>query len=525
MNAQLPLLKVVADQPMSPQRALVRLQAQIYREVKASGTPVKQLMTWLLDRRNLEAALDRVQDAAGADTPGPDGVAFSDIRNRPETWLSRLSEDLYHGRFRPSPPRFIEVPKHNKPGAFRKLGILNLRDRVVQAAIKQVLEPVLEPIFLSSSFGFRPGRSVPAALQRALFLLTPKHGKQPPYPWAVHLDVADCFDTVDHALLLESLGRYVSDADFLKLVAAVVEAGGTTRFRFWYPRRVGLVQGSALSPLLCNLALHTLDVAMRDFATANQGGVQMLRYADDLLVLARDRRLAVRAIREIRSHLGTLRQQLRDANAVPRPIEQGVEWLGVVLRQRPYCWTGRSTFGYMIPDAKVLEMLARLDEITTPPSSRISSSAFNPARWIVSINDQLREWRQAYLFADNSFDVFRTLDDHCRYRVGQLLMALTGCSRGNLKDYRTYLPRGFWTWEVDGVRLVVLSALAPHYPGRLDRPPPWMQPQILAEVAPQRPIMPPLPPPPVLSPSPATTNGTPPVATLVAEPKDKEAKP
>lgn len=521
MNAPLSLMNLVSEQPMSPQRALVRLQAQLYREVKASGLPVKQLMTWLLDRRNLEAALDRVQDAPGADTPGPDGMTISDIRNRPETWLSRLGEDLYHGRFKPSPPRWIEVPKPNKPGAFRRLGILNLRDRVVQAAIKQVLEPVLEPIFLPSSFGFRPGRSVPAALQRALFLLTPRHGKQPPFPWAVHLDVADCFDTVDHALLLEALRRHVADEHFLKLVASIVDAGGTTRFSLWSRRRIGLVQGSALSPLLCNLALHALDTAMRDFAAANQGGLHMLRYADDLLLLARDQRLAARATREVRSHLAQLRQSLRNPNASACRVEQGVEWLGVVLRQRPYCWTGRATFGYMIPDDKVLEMLSRLDEITTPPSSRISSSAFNPARWIVSINDQLREWRQSYLFADNAFDVFRTLDDHCRYRVGQLLMALTGCSRSNLKDYRTFLPRGFWTWEVDGARLVVLSALAPHYPGKLERPPAWMQPQILAEVAPPRPAALPAQPIPAQVPSPA--NGTPPVASVV--PENKEAKP
>lgn len=522
MNSTLPL-NLVVEQPPSPQRALVRLQAQLYREVKGSGTPVKQVMTWLLDRRNLEAALDRVQDAPGADTPGPDGVTFSDIRHRPESWLSRLSEDLYHGRFRPSPPRWIEVPKPNRPGAFRKLGILNLRDRVVQAAIKQILEPILEPLFLPTSYGFRPGRSVPAALQRALALLTPKHGKQPALPWAVHLDVADCFDTIDHALLVQAVSRYVADADFLKLLTAVVDVGGTTRFTWWYRRRVGLVQGSALSPLLCNLYLHSLDVTLRDFAAANQGGLHMLRYADDLLLLARDPRLATRAVREIRNHLATLRQSLRHPNPAPRSLQEGVEWLGVCLRQRPYCWTGRTTFGYTIPDAKVLEMLARLDEITTPPSSRISSSAFNPARWIVSINDQLREWRQAYLFADNAFDVFRTLDDHCRYRTGQLLMALTGCSRSELQNYRTFLPRGFWTWEVDGARLVVLSALAPHYPGRLERPPLWMHAKVLADVAPPRPI--PVNPEPLPSPLPATPLGNLPPTSPAPASNSKEAKP
>ncbi len=194
MNA-LTLCKPEANRKSRP--PLVALQAQLYREVRNQRT-VAQLMTWLLDRRNLEAAWERVRSADGADTPGIDGVTAGDIRCQGPSWLSQLADDLLHGRYRPSVPRWIDIPKPNRPGQFRRLGILTLRDRIVLAAIKQVLEPVLDPLFLPSSFGFRPGRSVPAALAEACRLMRPRLDEPLPFTHAAHLDVADCFDTIDH---------------------------------------------------------------------------------------------------------------------------------------------------------------------------------------------------------------------------------------------------------------------------------------------------------------------------------------
>lgn len=132
------------------------------------------------------------------------------------------------------------------------------------------------------------------------------------------------------------------------------------------------------------------------------------------------------------------------------------------------------SFGYAVPDPKVADMLNRLSEMTVPPSERIDAGAFNLGRWIVSINEQLRDWRQAYLFADNAPEVFRALDDHCRERVALLMQSVTGLRRAALNgQYRVRLPRGFWTWEVPGARLVVLSSLAPHCAGNLIRKPAW----------------------------------------------------
>src|SRR5690606_14953032 len=122
----------------------------------------------------------------GANTPGVDGVTCEEVRGQPG-WIARLGDDLYRGRYRPMAPRWVEIPKANRPGQVRRLAILTVRDRVVHTAVKQVLEPILDPIFLRSSFGFRPGRSVAAALSTAVQMLTPGAGQELPFGWAAHL--------------------------------------------------------------------------------------------------------------------------------------------------------------------------------------------------------------------------------------------------------------------------------------------------------------------------------------------------
>src|SRR4029077_19458053 len=132
----------------------------------------------------------------------------------------------------------------------------------------------------------------------------------------------------------------------------------------------------------------------------------------------------------------------------------GVAWLGVQLRARRLVRPGAVEFGYVVADAKIADMLGRVAAMTTPPSDKIDASAFNIARWIVSINDQLREWQQAYRFADNAPELWHLLDDVTRDRVAQLLHAVTGTVWSELRrQYQVRLPRGFWTYEVPGARL------------------------------------------------------------------------
>jgi RNA-directed DNA polymerase len=479
LPVRVPRLKAArADAPPTgfvPISLAVDVQTQVYQATCDTARPVGGLMPWLLDRRNLAAAWERVAAADGADTPGPDGCTCASLRAGAAAWLARLADDLYHARYRPQPPRWVDLAKPGKPGAMRRIGILNIRDRVVQTALKQVLEPVLEPAFLADSFGFRPGRSVAGALAAAARLLSSGPRTTAPFAYAVPLDVADCFPTVDHALLLAELTRHVADTGVLRLVEACAQAGGSAAGRLWWQRTCGIVQGSALSPLLCNLALHSLDVAVARFGRDAQDGVRCLRYADDMLLLARDPALAQRGTALVRQSLRERHQDLGPVRA-PAAAAAGVDWLGVRLQPRRLARPDRVDFGHHVPEAKVVSMLARLTEMTTPPSDKIDASAFNLARWIVSINDQLREWRQVYVFADNAAEVFRVLDEAASERVGALLQAVTGTHWSELQArYGAKLPRGFRTWQVPGGRLTVLSALAPEAPACLTRRPRWMR--------------------------------------------------
>lgn len=458
---------------MIAQNPLMAFQAEIHAEARRLARPVPQLMTRLLERRNLQGAWDRVRATNGSNTPGIDGDTCDALESQLERWLDRLADDLLHGRYQPQPPRRVDIPKNSGTG-IRRIGILTIRDRVVHAALKQVLEPVLEPVFLSNSFGFRPGRSVAAALNAASRAAVSDEAESLMLPWAAHLDVADCFDTIDHQLLTETLACHVADSDLHALLRRTLQTGGT-RAGLVRRRWRGIVQGSALSPLLCNLYLHPLDEVLSRFRRQSDADVQMFRYADDLLILAPTARLCRNAIDLVRRTLRHRRQRLRRPVAAPSLLSEGVSWLGVSLAPRRNSWTGRIAVGYLIRDDKVRSMLARIDEMTVPPSERIDPAAFNLARWLVSINDQLRDWRQVYQYADNAREVFATLDERALRRVGQLLESVTGLRRYQLvKQYVRRLPRGFWTWEVEGTRLVVLSSLAPRRPYRLVRPPNWI---------------------------------------------------
>lgn len=470
------VLRPLKASPQPSRSACVEIPALIHLATHTQKRPLRELMTWLIDQRTLAAAWQLVSQADGAATPGPDGLTCAQLHHRVGPWLSRLADDLLHQRYRPAPPRWVHIPKPSQPDRFRRIGILNLRDRVVQAALKLILEPIFEPIFLHTSFGFRPGRSVAAALQVATQALSASHQTTPSFPWAAPWDIADCFPSLDHLLLKSLLRRHIADQPLLSLLDQIIETSGTWQGTLWWKRRCGIVQGGALSPLLCNLALHELDVAAQHLQRRTHGGILLLRYADDLLLLARTPALGRQALHEFRRVLGQLHLRWKTKPRLQRALA-GIDWLGVTLVPRKFSRPGSIEFGYEIPAAKLQNMIDRLIAMTQPPNDRIDAATFNLGRWIVSLNQQLRDWRQAYLFADNAFAAFRLLDDLAHRRVEDLLYALTGLSRRELrKQHLVRLPRGFVTWEYDGVRLTVLSSLAPHTPDRLIRKPRWWSP-------------------------------------------------
>ena len=207
-----------------------------------------------------------------------DRQSVEQFAGRAEQYLRELEAALKAGRYEPMAVLRVEIPKG--AGKMRPLGIPAVKDRIVQMALKFVIEPIFEREFLDTSYGFRPGRGCKDALREVDRLL--KAG----YTHVVDADLTSYFDTIPHAQLMVRVGERVSDGRILELIEAFLHQDIVKGAQRWTPTG-GTPQGAVISPLLANVYLHKLDCLMRDKGTlaAEQNGYQMVRYADDFVVL------------------------------------------------------------------------------------------------------------------------------------------------------------------------------------------------------------------------------------------------
>jgi RNA-directed DNA polymerase len=235
--------------------------------------------------RNLQAAFWAVWRNEGA--PGVDGQTVSQFDAEQEAELAKLGEELRNKRYRRQPARRVWIPK---PGSTEKrpLGIPAVRDRTVEAALKNVLEPIFERDFAEHSYGFRPGRGCREAVKRVEELLEQKR------TWCVELDFKSYFDTIPHERLLELVKQRVVDGSVLALLKQCLKAGVLEELKGWKPTECGTPQGAVISPMLANLYLNPLDHQMV------KKGWEMVRYADDLVVLCRTREEAEQVLADLR---------------------------------------------------------------------------------------------------------------------------------------------------------------------------------------------------------------------------------
>jgi len=262
--------------------------------------------------KNLQAAWERVKANQGA--AGSDGQSIAQFAAAAEAHLLELHQELREKRYRPRPVRRKEIPKSG--GGVRRLGIPCVRDRIVQQAVAQVLEPVFEAKFSPRSHGFRPGRGCESALEvvdRAL-----RYG----YGWVAEADITEFFDSVDHELLLDAVNEEIADGSVLKLIRMFLASGIRLGSGELLPTEMGTPQGGPLSPLLANIYLHPLDVALQ---AAKLG---LVRYADDFVILAQSQEQAEQGLEIARQILGGLKLHLHPTKTRIVALDRGFDFLG-----------------------------------------------------------------------------------------------------------------------------------------------------------------------------------------------------
>ena len=234
-------------------------------------------------RTTLEAAWKRVRRAGGA--PGSDRQSLGQFESRLDANLTKLQEELQMGTYRPRPIRRTYI---DKPGSKEKrpLGIPTVRDRVVQTALKMVLEPIFEQEFMPTSFGFRPGKGCKDALRRVVDLMRTGH------KWVVDADLESYFETIPHERLMWKIRRRVADSRVLALIEGFLRQQILEDLKYWTPEK-GTPQGAVISPLLSNIYLHEVDKLVK------AAGYEMVRYADDFVILCVSHQESMEALRYV----------------------------------------------------------------------------------------------------------------------------------------------------------------------------------------------------------------------------------
>jgi RNA-directed DNA polymerase len=338
---------------------------------------------------NLRSAWAKVRENRGS--AGVDRQSVEKFAAREERYLEELQAALREDRYQPQPVERRWIPK---PGTQKKrpLGIPTVKDRIVQGALRHVLEPLWEERFSDHSYGFRPGRSCKDALRRVQSLL--KRG----YTWVVDADIQSYFDTISHDRLLSDVGEVVSDGRVLDLIQRFLKQEVMDGMKRWEPEG-GTPQGAVISPLLANIYLHPVDLALQ------AEGLEMVRYADDLVIMCRSEAEAQRALTLLRQKteargLTLHPEKTRLVDAMERG---GFDFLGYHF-ERGYHWTRKKS------------LKALKDKIR---SKTRRTSGRSLAQVISDLNPILRGWFG--YFKHSHWTIFDALDKWIRMRLRSIL--------------------------------------------------------------------------------------------------------
>lgn len=343
---------------------------------------------------NLQSAFNQVwRNAGGA---GIDGQSVKHFEAQEEQQLQQLSQELKSGTYRPTAVKRVWIPKAGSTEK-RPLGIPVVRDRVAQTALRNVIEPIFERDFAEQSYGFRPRRGTKGALRRVEELLNQAHH------WVVDADIKGYFDSIPHGKLMAKVGAKISDGRILELIESYLKAGVMEPCKGWEATTQGTPQGGVISPLLANIYLDELD-----WKIAN-AGMQMVRYADDFVVLCTSQTQAQAALELIGQWIQEAQLQLhpQKTKIIDATQPGGFEFLGYHF-ERGHKWPRHKSV------LKVRETIRKQTGRTNGQSLECTIARLNPI---------LRGWYN--YFRHGKVHTLRSLDSWIRGRLRSILRKRT----------------------------------------------------------------------------------------------------
>lgn len=316
---------------------------------------------------------------------GIDGITLSYFEDNLVKYITDLSDELKAGTWTPEPYFSIEIPK--KKNEVRKLGLLSVKDKIVQCAIKVLIEPLFENLFVDNSYGYRPNKGHSKAVRRALSECVKKKNR-----WVLRLDIDNYFDSINHHLLAARLHAFIPDEEIVRLIMLSVQMGIVNKRLKWSDNMDGVHQGAILSPLLSNFYLHSFDKYVLTLCRS------YIRYADDFCLLCETHEQAKSLLRQLSAylydHLG-----LKLNPPIVAELRKGFEFLGIVV----------SKDGLNISAKKEQDLKERIDSLAITPKGLTVES--------------LRSWNgiRNYYAVLVPQDVLRKLDDYMYERLKRVI--------------------------------------------------------------------------------------------------------
>lgn len=411
------------------------------------------LYNLVCDPSVLTVAWERVAGNTGARTAGVDRatVAWIESRYGVHAFLGDIRDRLRSRTFTPAPVRQVMIPKSS--GRLRALGIPTVTDRVVQAALKLVLEPIFEADFASVSYGFRPNRRAQDAIAEIHHFTTNS------YTWVLEADIEACFDTIDHAALMNRVRTRIGDKRVLALVKSFLKAGVLTTTGTREGTITGTPQGGILSPLLANIALSILDDHFVErwqttMATEQQrqkrrrqglANYRLVRYADDFVVLVTGEQEHALALRtEVATVLAPMGLRLSPEKTRVAHIDEGFDFLGFTIRRMRKRGSQQS-FVYTSPSAKAIASIrARVRAMTYRHTLHL-----DPGYLMEYLGRVLRGWAN-YFRHGVSKRTFSAIDSYAWERVTSWLRKKHRIGWPELR--RRFCLPGTWRLAHDGQR-------------------------------------------------------------------------